>query len=379
MNDPVKLLQKLISFPSVTPDDAGLMEWLTGYLNDMGFKCERIDSDSNHLTKNLYASIGKGEPNLCFAGHIDVVPPGAAEKWKHQPFAGSVVDGVVYGRGAVDMKGALACFLAALKKFMEEGNAFASISLLITSDEEGPATDGTVKVVKYLQANNVTISDCLVGEPTSVDRVGDMVKIGRRGSVNFSLTVMGKQGHIAYPDLAVNPIDDLLKILHELKGHAIDLGYDFFQPSHLEISSIDVGNMVSNMIPDKASARFNIRFNPNHTAIELADWVKEVCCKHQILYDLQYDSGSEAFLSEKGDLFEVVSSVIADITGYAPRVSTSGGTSDARFIKDVCPVIELGLMNATAHQVDESVSTDDLRILYEIYYQALRRYFALCK
>lgn len=375
MLDPVKLLQKLISFPSVTPDDAGSMAWLVENLEALGFTCTPLDFATKAPTKNLYATLGEGLPNLCFAGHLDVVPPGPEDKWGHKPFSGDIADGMVYGRGAVDMKGALACFISALSRFLESGKKFSSISLLITADEEGTGEDGMVKVVEHLKANKIAITDCLIGEPTSVDSVADMIKIGRRGSINFALTVHGKQGHVAYPDLADNPIGHLMEMLYDLKGHAIDLGYDFFQPSHLEITSIDVGNNVANVIPADASAKFNIRFNPHHTAASLAAWAKTVCDKHEIAYDLTYASGSEAFLSSKGVLYEVVLKAVADVTSHAPRVTTSGGTSDARFIKDLCPVVELGLTNEKAHHIDEAVSIADLNQLSEVYYQILTQYF----
>jgi len=375
MLDPVKLLQELISFPSVTPDDAGSMEWLTSHLESMGFTCTRLDFSTVTPTKNLYATLGSGLPNLCFAGHLDVVPAGPENKWSHKPFAGDLIDGLVYGRGAVDMKGSIACFLSALSKFLESGKSFSSLSFLITSDEEGSGEDGMIKVVDHLKTNKSTITDCLIGEPTSVNSVADMIKIGRRGSVNFTLTVHGKQGHVAYPDLAENPIEHLLEILRALRSHAIDLGYDFFQPSHLEITSIDVDNPVSNVIPADATAKFNIRFNPHHTATDLAKWVKTVCEQQQISYDLQYSSNSEAFLSSKGALYDAVMEATTEVVGQAPRVSTSGGTSDARFIKDLCPVVELGLTNVLAHHIDEAVSTADLHQLRDVYYQILTKYF----
>lgn len=376
MITPSELLQKLISFQSITPSDAGSMDWVRGFLESLGFQCTSINFP-NTQTKNLYASIGDGETNFCFAGHLDVVPPGAESEWKYPPFLGVIDNGVIYGRGAVDMKGAIAAFLSSLTRFLHDGKSFSKISILLTSDEEGSGEYGMVKVVEFLKNENIHITDCLIGEPTSVDCVGDMMKIGRRGSINFSLTVEGEQGHVAYPDLAINPITKLMDILYDLKGHPIDLGYDFFQSSHLEITSIDVGNTVSNIIPKKANAHFNIRFNPNYTSEKLVEWASAICDKHQVPYNLTYNSSSEAFLSKKGRLYNIALESISKQIGQAARISTSGGTSDARFIKDLCPVVELGLMHDKAHHVNESVSVKDLEILTELYYQILLRYFSM--
>lgn len=370
----VELLQDLIKFQSVSPSDAGAMDWITDLLKSLGFKCINING-ADSITKNLYASIGKGEKNLCFAGHLDVVPSGAENDWLYPPFSGAIKDGMVYGRGAVDMKGAIASYLFSVMRFLKEGKNFSRLSFILTSDEEGTGKYGTIKVVEFLKENNISITDCIIGEPTSVDFVGDMVKIGRRGSINFSLEIHGLQGHVAYPDLALNPINKLMEILYDLKGHPIDLGYDFFQPSHLEITSIDVGNKTANIIPSAASAKFNIRFNPNYTAEKLVEWVSDICDKHNIKYTLSHDSNSEAFLSSKGRLYDITLKTLSERTEITPRVSTSGGTSDARFIKELCPVLEIGLRNEKAHHVNESVSIDDLKKLSEIYYNILINYF----
>lgn len=372
MIDAKDLLKTLLKFPSITPNDAGSMSWLINFLESLGFKCTTLNFGD---TKNLYAQIGNKEPNLCFAGHLDVVPPGAEHLWIHPPFEGIEEEGVIYGRGAVDMKGSLAAFLAATYNYLSNKTPYGSISFIITSDEEGSGKNGTQKVVEYIKKNNIKITECLVGEPTSINSAGDMVKIGRRGSINFHLTVSGTQGHVAYPDLANNPIEHLLKILHELKSHALDLGYDFFQPSHLEITSIDVGNQVSNIIPSSASAKFNIRFNPNHTAKSLTTWVDSLCSTHQVNYELRSEEGCEAFLSSKNKLFDALSQSIINKTGKEPRVTTNGGTSDARFIKDLCPIVECGLTNSYAHHIDEHVSTSELLQLYNIYYTTLKNYF----
>lgn len=374
MTEAVELLQKLIQFRSVSPSDAGSIEWMKDILQSLGFECLNIDGTDN-ITKNLYASIGKGEKNLCFAGHLDVVPSGPETKWIHPPFSGTIKDGIVHGRGAVDMKGAIASYLFTVMRFLKENKPFSKISFLITSDEEGTGEHGTVKAVEFLKNKNISITDCIIGEPTSIDFVGDMVKIGRRGSINFSLTIHGVQGHVAYPDLAINPITKLMEILYDLKGHPIDLGYDFFQPSHLEITSIDVGNKISNIIPSEANAKFNIRFNPNYTAKKLVEWISDICDKHNIKYSLSYDSTSEAFLSKKGQLYDIAIKSLSEYNNVTPRVSTSGGTSDARFIKDLCPILEIGLRNEKAHHINESVSIDDLHKLSEIYYDILVKYF----
>jgi succinyl-diaminopimelate desuccinylase len=373
--DTIELLKQLISFRSITPNDAGSMGWLVDRISKLGFNCKKFQFDQNDPTVNMYASIGSGGRNLCFAGHLDVVPPGSLDAWKHDPYCGTIVGDMLYGRGAVDMKGAIAAFIAALNRFITEGNSYGTISFLMTSDEEGSGKQGMVKLVKYLEDSNIQITDCLIGEPTSIDRVADMMKIGRRGSINFTLKVLGKQGHVAYPELAHNPIEPIISMMHALKAHAIDLGYDFFQPSHLEFTSVDVGNDVTNIIPAVATTKFNIRFNPHHTAASLIEWVRSVCDKHNQQYELICHGSCEAFLSPKGMLHDVVLNSVTEITGYAPRISTNGGTSDARFIKDLCPVVELGLQNRLAHHVDEAVSISDLLKLNEIYYKILKNYF----
>lgn len=378
MLDPVLLLSELIAFNSVTPNEAGSMAWLIKHLEDMGLTCTPLDFSvkPGAPTRNLYAYTSPALPNLCFAGHLDVVPPGDSKLWKYNPFAGIVVNNMIHGRGAVDMKGAIACFLAALSKFLNHSNNLAgSISFLITSDEEGDGKNGTVRVVEYLKQHKIALTDCLVGEPTSVDTIADMIKIGRRGSITFTLTVTGKQGHVAYPELAENPINLLLSILDKLKSVVIDDGYANFQPSHLEITSVDVGNPISNIIPQQAQAKFNIRFNPAHNSASLFTLINNLCSQVCSSYELDYTCGSQTFLSDKGNLYTSVMKAIKQSTSIEAEVSTSGGTSDARFIKDLCPVVELGLSHKLAHHIDEAVSIDDIYKLTEIYYHTLMLYF----
>lgn len=378
--NPVAIAQELIRCESVTPKDGGAIGVIEKYLEPIGFSCHPLtfhEPDTQPVS-NLYARWGSKGKNFCFAGHTDVVPVGDAAAWKHPPFGGDIVNGVLYGRGAVDMKAAIAAFTAAAIDFLKEkGSHFhGSISMLITGDEESIAVNGTRKVLQWMQERNETMDVCLVGEPTNPDKMGQMAKIGRRGSITFSLHVYGTQGHVAYPQVADNPITHLVSILSDLSRHELDKGTEFFQPSHLEVTTVDVGNPAANVIPAKASATFNIRFNNTHTAETLYAWVKEVCDRHAKKVEIFFDCTGDAFLTKPGKFSEIVSDAIKQTTGKKPELSTSGGTSDARFIKDYCPVMEYGLINKTAHKVDEHIGVADIETLTKTYHTILEKYFA---
>lgn len=380
LEDPLELTRALIRCPSVTPADGGALDVLQSALEQIGFVCTRLPFSAPDTpdVDNLYARLGTAAPNFCFAGHTDVVPAGDVDGWTVDPFAGDVSGGMVLGRGAADMKGAIAAFVAATARFLSarDGGEFAgSISLLITGDEEGPSINGTRKVLDWLADQGQDLSVCLVGEPTNPEVLGDMVKIGRRGSLNGALTVTGTQGHAAYPDLADNPIPHLLRILSRLTGKELDTGTDHFPPSNLEVTSVDVGNPAVNVIPGSASAQFNIRFNDLHSTDELLDWVRAECEAEGGDYDLEFHSTGEPFVFPPGPLSEAISEAVQEVTGKMPELSTTGGTSDARFIKDYCPVAEFGLISQTMHKIDERTALDDLENLTQIYLAVLRRYF----
>jgi succinyl-diaminopimelate desuccinylase len=370
--DPVALAQALIRCPSVTPADHGALGIVEQALEQLGFTCHRLRFDENGTApvENLYARLGADAPNLCFAGHTDVVPPGDLDGWRFDPFAGVVDKGVLYGRGAVDMKGAIACFLAASARFLEQHRPEGSISFLITGDEEGPAINGTRKVLAWLKDRRETLDACLVGEPTSAERLGDTIKIGRRGSLSARLTVRGVQGHVAYPERADNPIPRLLAMLQALRAEPLDAGSEHFQPSELVITSVDVGNPASNLIPAEARAAFNVRFNHRHTARKLETVLRARLDATGERYRLDAHAGAEAFLTMPGPFTDLLEALIERELDIVPELSTSGGTSDARFIKDVCPVVDFGLFGATIHQVDECVPVADLEALTRVY-QAL--------
>lgn len=381
--EPLDLAQALIRCPSVTPHDGGALEALETILDGFGFECHRLiftHADTPDVA-NLYARWGRAGPNFCFAGHTDVVPVGARSQWTMDPFGGDVAAGKLYGRGATDMKGAIACFVAAATQFL--GNhgkeLHGSVSLLITGDEEGPAINGTAKVLRWMAERGEKIDACLVGEPTSAKRLGDTVKIGRRGSLTAHLTVYGVQGHTAYPHLADNPIPKLIRILDSLVSSPLDSGTDHFQPSTVAITTVDVGNSASNIIPAIAKATLNIRFNDRHTGQSLTKWVREkcdrVCADLGGHYDLTADVSGEAFLSPPGALADILADAIMDKVGMTPEFNTAGGTSDARFIHHYCPVVEFGLPGLTMHKVDESVDVADLELLAAIYIDVLERFF----
>ena len=377
--DPIVLTKALISCRSVTPHNDGAIEQLSHWLSEMGFKCDILNfkEDGTDDVLNLWARIGNEEgPALCFAGHTDVVPEGDETRWSTDPFAANEIDGKIIGRGATDMKGAIASFVSATKKFLDERENFAgSISFIITGDEEGIAINGTKKLLNWMQENSISFDDCIVGEPTNPKRLGEMIKIGRRGSVNGVLTVDGQQGHVAYPHLAKNPIPMLLDILNNLTSDQLDQGNEHFQPSNLEITSVDVGNKATNVIPQSASARFNIRYNDNFNSETIEDEINRRLENFKNNFSLKLEHSGDSFLTKPGKLVNDLSEIIFNKTGINPDLSTSGGTSDARFIKSYGNVVEFGLISETMHQIDESVAVKDINDLSEIYYEVLRKYF----
>jgi succinyl-diaminopimelate desuccinylase len=381
-HDPVLMLQQLVRCPSVTPLDAGALDCVQSWLSEAGFQCERLifkDKDTPDID-NLFARIGNSGPHLCFAGHTDVVPQGDESIWSQPPFAAEIKDGFLYGRGATDMKGSVAAFAAAASDFVRENPKFkGSISVLITGDEEGPAINGTVKVLQWVKDNGQIPDHCLVGEPTCVDTLGDTIKIGRRGSLSFIVTVEGKQGHAAYPHKADNPIPKLARLIERLLANPLDNGNAHFDPSTLAFTSFDVGNPAGNVIPSKAVLKFNIRYSTEHNY----DTLKALVNGHiEKLYEemggvwgVKFTEGAEAFITEPGAFVGVVQDAIIAETGITPKLSTSGGTSDARFIKDYCPVLEFGPTNATIHQTDERISVEELKATTRIYRRILDSYF----
>jgi succinyl-diaminopimelate desuccinylase len=375
--DPVALTQELIRRPSVTPHDAGAMDVVQQSLERLGFACRRMRFGE---IENLYARYGTARPNLCFAGHTDVVPVGEAAAWSRAAFAAEIVDEVLIGRGAVDMKSAVAAYIAAAAKAIAAGQVTGSLSFLITGDEEGVATHGTKLVVEALQEEGEAIDHCVVGEPTSAESFGDMVKIGRRGSINAEIVVEGVQGHVAYPHRAANPVPVLIRLLARLQDKVLDEGYTGFQPSNLEVTTVDVGNTATNVIPKTARARLNIRFNPTHSGAALAAWIKAEAQAaaegFQGTITVTPSISGEAFLTEEGDFTRLVAAAVEDVAGRPPELSTTGGTSDARFIRALCPVVELGLVGKTMHAVDERAPVAEIRQLQAVYERLIARYFA---
>jgi succinyl-diaminopimelate desuccinylase len=371
----IDLARALIRQPSVTPADAGALDVLEAVLKELGFACHRLKFGE---IENLYARLGSEAPHFCFAGHTDVVPAG--EGWTCDPFAAEVRDGVLYGRGAADMKSAIAAFAAAVTRLLASGRPKGSISFLITGDEEGAATDGTIRILEWLRRRGESIDHCVVGEPTSVARTGDTLKIGRRGSINFRVTVTGVQGHVGYPQKAKNPIPVLAELVTQLANHKLDKGTDHFDPSTLVFTTIDVGNAATNVIPAEARAGFNIRFNDRHTPESLTGWindrVQQIAQRSGCQIVVNGKTSGVAFLTPPGKFTQLVSDTVAGVTGQAPFFSTSGGTSDARFIKSVCPVVELGLVGATMHKSDECVPVAEIAALTDIYAALLAAYFA---
>jgi succinyl-diaminopimelate desuccinylase len=374
--DPLPLARELIRCPSITPEDNGALAVAAGALEALGFACHHLtfEEPGTVPVKNLYARLGERPPNLAFAGHTDVVPPGDRGAWSVDPFAGEVVRGVLYGRGAVDMKGAIACFIAACARFLVEQHPAGSISLLLTGDEEGPAINGTRRLLGWLGEQGETLDACVVGEPTNPHRLGEMIKIGRRGSLTGRLAVAGIQGHVAYPERADNPIPRLIALLRVLLETPIDGGSEHFAPSHLEITSIDVGNPTPNLIPAIARATFNIRFSDRHSGTSLERWLRQRLESVGAGYQLITTVGGEAFVTLPGPFIELLRRVIEQELGVVPELSTSGGTSDARFIKEVCPVVEFGLVGETIHQVDERVPIEELEGLTRVYMALLHQF-----
>ena len=365
--------------PSVTPEDAGALQVLCDALEPLGFACTRLrfEEDGTPAVDNLFAQRGDGGPVLGFAGHTDVVPPGDTALWTHDPFEPTVVDGMLYGRGASDMRAAVAAFCAAVSRVDAETGA---IRFLITGDEEGPAINGTRKMLTWMADEDHGLDACIVGEPTSVDAVGDVMKIGRRGSLNGWLTVAGAQGHSAYPHLANNPIHALMAYLSALIDDPLDAGSEHFPPTVPVVTTIDIANAATNVIPAEAPARFNIRFNDRHSGASLEALIRDrfdgVAQRTDTTYTLEIRVSGESFLTPPGRLSALTADAVHAVTGRTPELRTDGGTSDARFIKDLCPVVELGLRNATAHKIDEHVAVDDIRALADIYEGAIRRFFA---
>jgi succinyl-diaminopimelate desuccinylase len=379
--DTLELARALIRCPSITPVQGGALDLLQSVLQDLGFTCHRLPfaEEGAPEVDNLYARLGSGGPHLCYAGHSDVVPVGDPADWSVDPFAAEVRDGKLIGRGAVDMKGAIAAFVAAVAAYLKDGLPKGSISLLITGDEEGDAVNGTRKVLDWLRERGETIDCCLVGEPTSDATLGDMVKIGRRGSMNLRLTVHGTQGHTAYPQLADNPLHHLVRMLNAVVSEPLDDGNAHFPPSSLQLTSVDVGNATTNVIPAKATALINVRFNDMHSSATVEAWLRErfdeaIDSARGARYELAARVSGESFLCLPGPWSALVSGAVAEVVGSAPALGTTGGTSDARFLKDHCTVAELGLLNATAHKVDEHVTLDDLARLTAIYGSVLERY-----
>jgi succinyl-diaminopimelate desuccinylase len=383
--DPVAVARDLIRCRSVTPHEGGALAYLHDVLAKAGFTVHRTTfaEPGSAPVENLYARIGSKKPNLMFAGHTDVVPPGDEAAWHHPPFAGEVADDKLYGRGAVDMKGGIACFVAAaLDHLAAHGGQpkSGSISLLITGDEEGVAVNGTVKLLQWAAERGETFDHCVLGEPSNVGVVGDTIKAGRRGSLNGTLLVNGRQGHVAYPDRADNPIRGLVTLVAALQAAPLDDGSELFDPSHLEFTSVDVGNETVNLIPGQARARFNIRYNDRHSPAGLKALVERRAvdaAAGRIHHAFEWQpSNATVFVTQPGPFTDLAIAAIAEVTGKKPKLSTSGGTSDARFIKDYCPVLEFGLVGQTMHQVDESVPVSDLVTLTAIYRRIIDKYFS---
>ena len=374
--DPVELTRDLIRRPSVTPADEGAMDIIQARLEAMGFVCRRMAFEG---IENLYARLGTASPNLCFAGHTDVVPTGPVEGWSQGPFEAEVVGGVLYGRGAVDMKGGIAAWIAALERWLAANTLKGSLSLLITGDEEGVALNGTKRVVQALIAEGEVIDACVVGEPSSALRLGDTIKVGRRGSLNTWISVFGKQGHVAYPDRAANPVPVLAKLAARLAEHRLDDGYEAFQPSNLELTTLDVGNTATNLIPAEARGRLNIRFNPTHTGEALMAWLNAEAGKAQaesgLRIELEHLHSGDAFLTLPGPFVTGVQDAVEAAVGRRPEASTTGGTSDARFIRAMAPVLELGLVGQTMHQVDERAPVAEIEALAEVYRRVITTFF----
>ena len=381
--DPVIIARDLLRCPSVTPAEGGALRFLETVLKGAGFTVHRMtfSEPGTADVENLYARIGTAAPHLMFAGHTDVVPPGDPKAWTHAPFAGDIADGVLYGRGAVDMKGAIACKIAATLDYLtaNAGKPKGSISFLITGDEEGIAVNGSPKLLQWAAARGEKFDHCVLGEPGNVAELGDTIKLGRRGSQNGVLVITGKQGHVAYPHRADNPVRGLVKLMTALMDEPLDAGSHKFDPSNLEFTSIDIGNPTVNLIPGEARARFNIRFNDCHNYASLKALVEQRAAKTaagKVRWRIDWEpSNADVFYADPSPFTDVVTGAIAEVTGNKPKLSTSGGTSDARFIKDYCPVVEFGLVGTTMHATDERVPVADLTKLTAVYRRILDKYF----
>jgi len=378
------LAKELIKFPSVTPKDAGAIRFLAKQLKKLGFNCKILEfRDKNKKSKpikNIYARLGNKSPNLCYAGHTDVVPPGNIGDWTVNPFKPTIKKNHLIGRGANDMKSSIACFVSAVEKFLKKRKKFnGSISLLITGDEEGFAINGTKKVVDYLKKKREKIDFCIVGEPTNPNKLGQMIKIGRRGSISGTIIISGSQGHVAYPHLSNNPINTLVKICKKLNEQKFDKGNKNFQPSNLEVTSINVDNTATNVIPANARAQFNVRFNNFHTSNSLKkkinSIVRNLSKKNKCKFRIEYHVSGESFLTKPNKTIYMAKNIIKKVTKITPVFSTTGGTSDARFIRKISPCLEFGLVNKTMHKIDECVSLRDLKNLTKIYQNILEDYF----
>ena len=382
--DPVALTQALIRCESVTPHEGGALTLLQNILEPAGFECHRMifSEPGTPDIDNLYARLGTGRPHLCFAGHTDVVPVGNEAAWTAPPFGGEIRDGMLYGRGAVDMKGCVAAFVAATMRYVHihGGLPRGSLSFLIPGDEEGPSINGTVKVLAWLKARDEVIDACLVGEPSNPKVLGDEIKIGRRGSLNAELIVHGKQGHSAYPNIADNPVPKLARMIDRLASAKLDSGTANFQPSNLQVTVISVPNTATNVIPAEARAKLNIRYNDAWTRTKMETWVRETAAAAAAelgaAFELTFSGTGDVFVTKPGPLVSTLKDAVKSVTGRTPQLTTGGGTSDARFIKDHCPVVEFGLVNATIHQVDEHTSLADLAALTDIYERFIGNYFA---
>src|SRR5713226_2521612 len=381
--DPVALARDLLRCPSVTPAEGGALTLIEGALKLAGFEVHRVTfaEPGTEPVENLYARIGSAAPHLVFAGHTDVVPPGDPAKWTHPPFAGEIVDGTLYGRGAVDMKGAVACALAAALDHLvaRGGRPQGSISFLITGDEESVAVNGTVKLLQWAAERGAAFDHCILGEPSNAAAIGDTIKVGRRGSLNGTLVVTGKQSHVAYPERADNPVRGLVTLMSALMAAPLDHGSAHFDASNLEFTSIDIGNTVANLIPGEARARFNIRFNDCHSQTSLKTLIERLAANaagERVKWRIDWEpSNADSFFTGASPFLELVVGAIKEVTGAEPKLSTTGGTSDARFIKDYCPVLEVGLGGTTMHQVDERTAVADLAKLTGVYRKILERYF----
>ncbi len=383
--DPVALAQALIRCQSVTPDEGGALTLLEAALKPAGFECHRLvmTTPGTPDVDNLYARLGRKQPNLCFAGHTDVVPVGDAARWTHPPFGAEIHDGVLYGRGAVDMKGAIAAFVSATLRLVERhgGELPGAISFLITGDEEGPSINGTMKVLDWMRDKGEVMDACIVGEPSNPSLLGQEIKIGRRGSLNAELVVAGKQGHAAYPALAENPVPKLARLIDRLSSTPLDEGNADFEPSSLQVTVVTVPNTATNVIPNEARAKFNIRYNNLWTRPKAEAWVREQCAAAAgdvgARWDVSFSGTGDVFLTKPGALVHTLAKSVEDGTGRVPALTTNGGTSDARFIQAYCPVVEFGLTNALAHHVDERVAVADLTALMAIYERFIARYFGM--